>query len=59
MATTHDQNAAAADHSETAKLIRKLRWIGLDDEARCLQAALDALPPEDRGIVLADPPNTD
>jgi len=38
---------------EWAKLIRKLRWIGLEDEAQQLQHALQrashALPPEERG----------
>jgi len=34
---------------EWAKLIRKLRWIGLEDEAQQLQHALTALPAEERG----------
>ena len=34
---------------EWAKLIRKLRWIGLEDEAQQLQHALNALPAEQRG----------
>lgn len=34
---------------EWAKLIRKLRWIGLQDEAQRLQHALKALPAEERG----------
>ena len=42
--------------SEMIKLIRKLRWIGLDDEARRLQAAL---PVPHRDIVLGLPPETD
>ena len=29
---------------EWAKLIRKLRWIGLEDEARSLQLAVSTLP---------------
>jgi hypothetical protein len=44
---------------EWAKLIRKLRWIGLDDEARRLEAAVRTLPPEQRGTVSAGPFNTD
>jgi hypothetical protein len=31
---------------EWAKLIRKLRWIGLEDEARRLELAVSALPPD-------------
>jgi hypothetical protein len=30
--------------AELTKLIRKLRWIGLEDEARQLQVALDRFP---------------
>jgi hypothetical protein len=44
---------------EWAKLIRKLRWIGLDDEARRLELAVSTLPPEQRGTVSAGPFNTD
>jgi hypothetical protein len=32
-----------------AKLIRKLRWIGLEDEARRLELAVRTLPAEERG----------
>jgi hypothetical protein len=42
-----------------AKLIRKLRWIGLEDEARRLERAMSTLPPEERGCVSAGPANTD
>jgi hypothetical protein len=45
--------------SEWSKLICKLRWIGLEDEARCLQLAVSTLPPHERGSVLAGPLNTD
>ena len=44
---------------ELAKLIRKLRWIGMDDEARCLQTALGSLPADERGTVSAGPSCTD
>ena len=44
---------------EWAKLIRKLRWIGLDDEARRLELAVSTLPPEERGTVSAGPFGTD
>jgi hypothetical protein len=42
-----------------AKLIRKLRWIGLEDEAQQLQLALRTLPPEKRDSVVAGPSPTD
>jgi len=42
-----------------AKLIRKLRWIGLEDEACRLQTAVGSLPPEQRGTVSAGPFSTD
>jgi len=44
---------------ESAKLIRKLRWIGLNDEAHQLELALSTLPSEQRGIVSAEPYSTD
>jgi len=42
-----------------AKLIHKLRWIGLEDEARSLQLAVSTLPMEERGSVSAGPFSTD
>jgi hypothetical protein len=42
--------------SELMKRIRKLRWIGMDDEARVLQRALD---PPHADSVLAMPHDTD
>ncbi len=44
---------------EWAKLIRKLRWIGLEDEARSLQLAVSTLPAEERGSVSVGPFSTD
>jgi hypothetical protein len=44
---------------EWAKLIRKLRWIGLEDEARRLELAVSTLPPEQRGTVSVGPFSTD
>ena len=46
-ASPHEQHSPA----EWAKLIRKLRWIGLEDEARSLQLAVSTLPAEQRGSV--------
>jgi hypothetical protein len=36
---------------EWARLICKLRWIGLEEEARRLQLAVSTLPSEERGSV--------
>jgi hypothetical protein len=51
-----------SDHTsrgEVAKLIRKLRWIGMEDEARRLQRIASTLPPEEAGSVCVDPDATD
>ena len=42
-----------------AQLIRKLRWIGLEDEACRLQVVVRSLPPDQRGTVSAGPFSTD
>ena len=42
-----------------AKLIRKLRWIGMEDEACRLQMAVRSLPPDQRGTVSAGPFSTE
>ena len=44
---------------EWAELIRKLRWIGLEEEARRLELAVSTLPPEERGSVSVGPFSTD
>jgi hypothetical protein len=44
---------------EWSKLIRKLRWIGMEDEARRLQTVVSSLPPDERGTVSAGPFFTD
>ncbi len=44
---------------EMAKLIRKLRWIGMEDEARRLQRVASTLPPEEAGSVSVGPFPTD
>jgi len=51
--------AAQRAPGEWAKLIRKLRWIGLEDEARSLERAVSTLPTEKRGSVSAGPFSTD
>jgi len=45
--------------NDRSKLIRKLRWIGMEDEAQSLQRAVRSLPPEERGTVSAEPFSTD
>jgi hypothetical protein len=59
--TTHKELRPAQPKSpdERAKLLRKLRWIGLDDEANKLQSEMNALAPEERGTVSAGPFSTD
>jgi len=45
--------------SEVIKLIRKLRWIGLESEARELQEVLVRLPSPRSGSLVAGPHSTD
>jgi hypothetical protein len=42
-----------------ARLIQKLRWIGLDDEALRLECAVSTLPLEQRCELTCDPADTD
>ena len=44
---------------EWARLIRKLRWIGLDEEAKRLASAVSTLPPDERASVSFAPFSTD
>ena len=44
--------------NDCSRLIRKLRWIGMEEEAGRLQAVLNRLPAEERPTVLGSP-NTD
>ena len=41
--------------ADLIKRIRKLRWIGREQEAAKLQLALACFPPADRAILLAAP----
>lgn len=52
---TPEQKAAR----EVVKLIRKLRWIGLEQEAKQLQTALSGFPSDKRASLLAGPHSTD
>lgn len=42
-----------------ARLIQKLRWIGLDDEAARLEREISSLPLEQRCELNLDPADTD
>jgi hypothetical protein len=55
------ENATPIDKTcaDWTKLIRKLRWVGLEDEARHLEQAVSTLPPEQRGTVSVGPFSTD
>jgi hypothetical protein len=55
------ENVMVVDHHsrEWARLIRKLRWIGLEEQAHRLELPVSTLPAEERGSVLAGPASTD
>ena len=53
------QAIATNQQAQWANLIRKLRWIGLEDEAERLQIAVSNLPADERGTVSAGPFSTD
>ncbi len=57
MATTQGESAIPADLQphELTKLVRKLRWIGMDEEAQRLEAAMAALPVGERGADATGP----
>ena len=59
MEQTLDKQAISLEANEWPKLIRKLRWIGMEDEADLLQKAVSSLPPDQRGTVSAGPFGTD
>ncbi len=41
--------------AELVMMIRKLRWIGLEEEAHQLQLVLNRFPPEERSVVSGMP----
>jgi hypothetical protein len=45
--------------ADWAKLVRKLRWIGLEDEARCLQLAMLTVTSEEKFSLFPAPPGAD
>lgn len=44
---------APGQSDDWSKLIRKLRWIGMEEEAERLQRAVLSLPPDQRGAASA------
>jgi hypothetical protein len=54
-----DVSAERQPAVDLVKLIRKLRWIGMEEEARQLQVALNRFPPEQRAAVVSSVTNTD
>jgi hypothetical protein len=62
MELRHLDNAADAKSMvprDWARLIRKLRWIGMEEEAKRLELVVSTLPPETRGDVDFGPFSTD
>jgi hypothetical protein len=55
----HYKDPAQPIPQDWARLIRKLRWIGLEEEAARLEIAVSTLPPEKNGSVSCGPFNTD
>lgn len=53
--TTQHGSAEQLTSAELVKMIRKLRWIGLEDEANRLQTALKRFPPEERSVLPGTP----
>jgi hypothetical protein len=55
------ENATAMHHqpSDFAKLICKLRWIGMEEEALRLALAVRCLPTEERWTISSGPFSTD
>ena len=52
---SHEEDSSV----ELVKRIRKLRWIGMEDEAEKVQRELKRSPADLRSSVLADPNSTD
>jgi hypothetical protein len=53
------ENSAAHTSNELVKLIRKLRWMGMDEEAQGLQNELELRRSTTADSVLATPSETD
>jgi len=58
----HDEGTVSARQAipqDWARLIRKLRWIGLTEEAKRLEAAVSTMAPAERGNIDFGPFSTD
>jgi hypothetical protein len=55
----HSITVEQSPSTDLVKLIRKLRWIGLEEEAHQLEMAVSRFPPEERAVVLANASSTD
>jgi hypothetical protein len=55
----HTEPVAHPLSDDLSKLIRKLRWMGMDEEAERLQLLAQTLPPSERGTIFAEAPETD
>jgi hypothetical protein len=54
-----DASPGEREAAEIVKLIRKLRWIGKDDEARSMEHRLQQSPSANRDSVVAESCTTD
>jgi hypothetical protein len=54
-----DVSTVERTSSELVKMVRKLRWIGMEDEAKQLETALSSFPADERETVSAGPHSTD
>ncbi len=52
-------SAAPPTAADLVKAIRKLRWIGLEEEARQLQIVLDRFPADERAVLPGIPTDSD
>jgi len=59
LASRDHENSTDRRYDEWTKLICKLRWIGLDDEAERLLRAVRSLSPDGRGPASVGPLSTD
>jgi hypothetical protein len=59
LAFQNHETSTGHRHDEWTKLICKLRWIGLNDEADRLLRAVRSVSPDEQGPILVDPPSTD
>jgi hypothetical protein len=56
---TQDEMMTPQVSNDQVKLLRKLHWIGLVDEAECLQRTIRSIPANSRPALLSLPDCTD